>query len=170
MARAFSAKAGKDYPEHGIKKGETYWYWSFFRGRKQYSKTRPTQSQLTNSPTLSAAYAAQESFEATISEAATPDDLINACENADNELDSVIADIEETISNLEDGFPNGCPALEEKQELLDNVNEYKDEIESAKSEIESIEGVEEFNDATPEKQAELMEEAQGYVNDISPSF
>ncbi len=45
MARAHFVKAAaKDHPEHGIKKGESYWWWAFrsaYGSRKVYSKTQP---------------------------------------------------------------------------------------------------------------------------------
>jgi len=54
MARAtFVKSARKDYPDHGIKKGESYWHWAFMQGgrggAKRYSKTEPRPSQLTQS-------------------------------------------------------------------------------------------------------------------------
>ena len=50
MAR-ITAKANKDYPQHGIAKGDTYYYWSpGFRGPSM-SKT-PAQRQLTTSKIL----------------------------------------------------------------------------------------------------------------------
>jgi hypothetical protein len=44
--------ARKDNPEHDIKAGESYYWWSMMqgsRGVKHYSKTYPKRSQLTNS-------------------------------------------------------------------------------------------------------------------------
>ncbi len=46
MAKAtFVKKAQKDYPEFGIKKGDSYWHWAFAFGPKYKSKTQPTRME-----------------------------------------------------------------------------------------------------------------------------
>ncbi len=178
MARAFTSKAAKDYPDHGIAKGDTYYFWTVgFRGRKQMSKTQPRQSQLTGSPTLSAAYAAQENFQDAIESATTVDDLVTACDSAIDDADSVISDFDDSISNLEDAFSGGCPALEEKQEQRDAVEAWKDEIENAKSDIEGLDDndykIEDPADREdPEDEDEIdedakLEDARAFVTDLS---
>lgn len=47
MPRVHHVKALKDYPEAGIKKGDMYCHWAFFRGPKQLSKIPPRRSQIT---------------------------------------------------------------------------------------------------------------------------
>lgn len=49
MPRVHRQKAAKDYPEHGIAKGDTYYRWAFRYGGKRKSKTYPRPSQLTQS-------------------------------------------------------------------------------------------------------------------------
>lgn len=44
--------ARKDYPAHGIAKGEPYYWWKFRYGGKHYSKTAPPPSRLTQSDFL----------------------------------------------------------------------------------------------------------------------
>lgn len=131
MARVFSAKAGKDYPDDGIKKGEKYYYWTVgFRGRKQRSPTPPRRSQTIGSETLSNAVAAQEAFEDDIDAASNPDDVKEACESAASDPESIIDGFEEKISNLEESFQGGCPAIEETEEQKDSFQSWMDELNS----------------------------------------
>jgi len=72
MARAnFVKAAAKDYPEQGIKKGDSYYWWKFRHGGKRYSKTMPKQSQLTQSEFLSGVWSVEE----TLAELSMPTDL-----------------------------------------------------------------------------------------------
>jgi predicted nucleic acid-binding Zn-ribbon protein len=54
--KVLTKKANKDYPESGIKKGDTYYQWSFYRQRPSKSKTYPTRAQLTQNDTLQSVY------------------------------------------------------------------------------------------------------------------
>ena len=63
MPRVHHVKAAKDYPDHGIKKGEMYFHWKFRYGGKHRSKVRPRSSQLTQSDFLSQMYGIQEEIE-----------------------------------------------------------------------------------------------------------
>ena len=50
MPRVYTVNAArKDYPDDGISKGDTYYYWKFNYGSKVKSKTYPKRSQLTRS-------------------------------------------------------------------------------------------------------------------------
>ena len=94
MPRVHERRAGKDYPEHGIKKGDTYYAWSFYRQKERKSKTRPKPSQLTNVASESTMLSAYEQ-----GEPQCPDD------------------IREMISTLEE-------ALGEEQEKRDALEEH----------------------------------------------
>lgn len=151
MPKVHKAKAAKDYPAYGIKKGDTYYHWAFFRGRKQMSKTMPKRSQTTAAPNLSAAYAVQEALEDALAEANTREDVKAALDAAVESADEVLNDYDESISNLEQAFPGGCPALEEKQEQRDQFDGWKEELDSASGEID--ESLDEFLDEEVRKQA-----------------
>ena len=138
MPKVHTAKAGKDYPSHDIKKGDTYYHWSFFRGPKMMSKTMPKRSQTTGSAKLSNILAVEESLQAALSEATCPEDVIAALDAAISDGQSSIDEYDEAISNLEDGFPNGCPAKDETEEARDNIQSWLDELENAKSEVEHL--------------------------------
>ncbi len=138
MPRVRSAKANKDYLDHDIKKGDTYYHWTPYRGRKRYSKTMPRRSQTTGSATLAGAYACEEGLTDALAEANTVEDVVAAIDDAVSAADEAISEYEDSISNLEDAWPNGCPALEEKTEQRDSLESWKDELESAKNDIEAL--------------------------------
>lgn len=79
MARAHHVKrARRAYKDAGIKKGESYWWWRFYRSTHvNRSKVQPRPSQLTGSDFLSQLYAIQEEIEALPADA----ELISAVED-----------------------------------------------------------------------------------------
>ncbi len=65
MARAKKVeKARKDYPDAGIKKGDTYYWWKFRYGGRRFSLTYPKRSQLTQSEFLGNVYELEDRIEA----------------------------------------------------------------------------------------------------------
>src|SRR5688500_15891789 len=64
MPRVYTQVARKDYPQQGIKKGETYYKWSIktgpISGRTYKSKTYPKPLQLTGSEFMSTLYSIEE--------------------------------------------------------------------------------------------------------------
>jgi hypothetical protein len=137
VARAFSRIAGKDYPEYGIKKGDTYYYWSVgFRGRKQMSKTPPRQSQLTGSK-MSGAYAAQETAQDTIGNATTPEEFAQALNDAADEIESV-ADEYQEAADATTGNGNRVPNADEMQEKADGLRDWAESLRNDAGEIENL--------------------------------
>lgn len=144
MPRVTSAVARKDYPNEGIKKGDTYYSWSFYRQKPRRSKTYPRPSQLCNNK-LSGAYAAQEALEDAIGDAKCPEDITSAIEQAVSDLQSVVDEFQESIDNLEQAFQNGCPALDEHNDQKDGIEAYISDLESASSDISNLD-VDEYID------------------------
>lgn len=163
MARVFSRKAGKDYPDQGIKKGEVYYAWTVgFRGREQKSKTPPPRSATIGSPTLSSAVACDESFQTALGDAKEVADVVSAIDDCLGELENVMSEYDDSISTLQDAFPNGCPPLEEKEEQKGELEGWQSELESAKSEVEALPDDDESKDKSAEEQLEAaLEVARG---------
>lgn len=128
MARAhYVKKAAKDNPV--AKKGEPYWWWQFYRGPKQYSKTQPRPSQLTGSETLSAALEVQE-----------------RCEDLEWNV-TKWADLETTIkSELEEIAGAAREAGEGLNEKADNLDEHFEGSEEAETAREHGEAMEQAAD------------------------
>lgn len=122
MARAnFVKRANKDYPKHGIKKGDSYYWWKFKGGSKQYSKERPSRSQLTQPGFLSQLYAIEDRIGSFVAE-------------DKDSFESFKEDILQEIENLKD----------ETQESLDNMPEHLQETSTSgqllAERIEALEG------------------------------
>lgn len=137
MAKVSTQVARKDYPEKGIKKGDTYYSWALYKQPKQMSLTRPRPSQLTSSDKLSRAYAIVESVEDMQATATVPNDLVEALKNAATDARDLADEYQESLDNMPEGLQQG-PTGEEIQQKVDALNEYADECESAASEIEQL--------------------------------
>lgn len=128
MPRVFSQKAAKDYPEIGVKKGETYYKWTFKnrvgRGTEMKSKTRPKPSQLTRSPYLSQALAIQERIES-----------LEASSDLPSEVEDIISDLRSLADEAQGSFDNMPEGLQQGDtgQLLEtrvsNTNDFADELE-----------------------------------------
>ncbi len=138
MARAtFVKKAQKDYPEHGIKKGESYYWWKFRFGGKHFSKTRPRPSQLTQSDYLSTAYALQEQIEDLQYGPDIIEDVPGDLRNVADELRTLGSDQEDKINNMPDSLQDSEVAerLRSRAEACESI---AGELESAADEIEDL--------------------------------
>jgi hypothetical protein len=115
-------RARKDYPNHGIKKGDSYYWWKFRYGRKYMSKTFPKASQLTRSEYLSRAYELHEEIQEY---------------NGDRDLQEIADEVRELgeeqydkVSNMPDSLQDSETAqlLEQRAE---SCEDFATEIESA---------------------------------------
>lgn len=128
MVRVLTRKARKDYPQQGIKKGDTYYKWSFFRQRPHLSKTPPTRAQLTQNENLATVYNAYDIFDGDVSA------LISSLEEArDGE--------QEKLDNLPEGFQQGDVG-QQIQERIDTIEASISDLEELNSKIEEEEGIE----------------------------
>jgi hypothetical protein len=127
----FVKKARKDVPNSDIKAGESYYWWAFMQGGrggpKIVSRTKPKQSQLTQSEFWSAVFGVRED-----NDGRTPDfeDLEPNIENITNELENIKDETQGKYDNLPDGLRDGSSG-----ELLQGRI---DALESAISDLESI--------------------------------
>jgi hypothetical protein len=149
MPRVHHVKhARKDYPDHGIKKGEPYYWWKFrtggIGGSKRFSKTPPTPSQLTQSEFLSTLYSIQEEWDAADME--HKDDVISAIENAKGALEELRDDTQNKLDNMPDGLQQGdtgqmmqdrIAALETLIDTLDSVD-LEDEDQDLSDTVEAL--------------------------------
>lgn len=176
MARVFTQKAGKDYPAQGIKKGDVYYQWSFFRGPTMRSATRPRPSQLINSPTHSMAVACGEALEDALNPKGDapfkcPNDVKEAIEGVLGKVEEAISDHEEAISTMQDAFPNGNPTIEEFETRRDALQQFQSDIEDAVNEIDTLDpqsyiddeakgkSVETFDDLNEEEKSDMIDAA-----------
>jgi len=167
----FVKKARKDYPEEGIKKGESYYWWKFRFGSKNYSKTQPRPSQLTQSDFLSQIYGIDER----IADMTIEDDFESEIEDIKSELETLQSECEERRDNMPEQLQDSetgellqgrYDSVDEMISELDGIDVEVDE-ESIKSDLEKEgdESEEEFeekvNQAINERKEEILGEIQG---------
>lgn len=129
MARAiFVKKAQKDNKEAGIKAGESYYWWSFKRGGKRYSKTPPKRSQLTQSNFYGSVYDLEDDI---IANATADDGLAGVRDEVTAALQDIADQCQESLDNMPEGLQQGSTG-----ELL---QERIDAMESAISEFDGLE-------------------------------
>ena len=116
-------KAKKNYPEQGIKKGDTYYWWKFRYGGKHKSKTYPKRSQLTQSSFLATIYDIEDSLEC-------PENL----SDLESIRDEVVSQYQELIDEQQSNLDNMPQQLQDSSMLRERI----DELENA---ISSLEGM-----------------------------
>lgn len=169
MARVFTQKAAKDYPEKGIAKGDLYYSWTLHGGRRQISKTRPRPSQLTGSAKLSQAYAAREALEDDIGAATaeTVEDIATALRTAAEEAQAVAEEYEDSLSNMPDALQQSSSG-EAIQEKIDALTEWAQELEDAATEVEALD-LDDYKESEDPAEA-LLEDAQSRASDACDSL
>lgn len=144
----FVKKARKD--NEVAKRGESYYWWKFRYGGKRFSKTRPKQSQLTQSPYFATLYDLTDS----VNETPCYDnaDFEALKESIKDELESLGQECQEKLDNMPDSLqysPTG--------ELL---QERADACENAAMEIDSIDEFEFDNDEDYDEDSDEYAEAE----------
>lgn len=126
MARVHHRKAAKDYPEHGIAKGEMYYYAKIKTGqrssRELRSKTRFKRSQLTVSEFKGTLYDIEDDLAAI----ASIDDIPDIAER----LRTLAGEQEEKFDAMPEGLQQGDTGtlLTERKEACETAADELDEI------------------------------------------
>lgn len=170
MPRVHTQKAAKDYPSHGIKKGDTYYSWTFRHGGKHMSLTYPRASQLTQSK-MSGAYAASEEAGDTIDSASDISDIAEALRDAASSIREVAEEYRDAVSNMPENFQNGATA-DECNEKADGLDSWADSLESDADEVEGGDPADYVDedtdvDSLDEDQVETDDEGKKTRKDVS---
>jgi len=140
-------KARKDYPEVGIKKGESYYWWKFNFSRMIYrSKTPPKRSQLIHSPFLAQVADIEDQIQS-----ATYDDWESIKDSVVSDLESLRDEQEEKRSNMPEQLQE-CDSGNTLQERYDGLDEMINELGAV-----DIEEIDE-EDVRQEVESELKKE------------
>lgn len=162
MARAhFVAKARKDNPKAGIKKGDSYYWWQFKNSAKSYSKTAPRRSQLTRSGYLSAIYDLEDNV---IANAVADDSLRDTIESLISDLETLRDEQQEKLDNMPDNLRENSMSgelLQERYDALDNaVSEYQDiDVDSCPQETSDLDEDEREDEESDEDFLKRMQDA-----------
>ena len=133
--RVYTKTAAKDYPEYGIKKGQVYYEWKFYRSRPIKSATYPKESQLTADEDMAEAMRVFEALEA--GRDYDSDDLVSMIETIEQCRDNLDSRLEEMPESLRDSSPL-AERRDQMEETLNSLESLRDELESAEDEDEKI--------------------------------
>lgn len=173
MPKVKLVKAGKDYPQFGIKKGEEHYVWAMKRQRGgvvKRSKERPRPSQLTENSFHQPLYSAQEAFEDALASAGTFEDLTSAKDDYVSALTELSEEQDEKFNNMPEGLQQG-----ETGQKLENR---RDETQSMVDELEGVEipddndvqgelGIENVDDMVGDKKDEFENRLQSVRDELS---
>jgi hypothetical protein len=159
MAKAtFVKKAQKDYPDHDIKKGESYYWWRLMvggrGGPKQYSKTSPRRSQLTNSEFLGTIY----DIEDDLGNLTAGPNLQEDVQDLANRLNELADETEEKFNNMPDGLQQG-----------DTGQMLEERAQGCRDTAEELEGID-FEDDKAESDKEYWDEKLEEIQQVSFNF
>jgi hypothetical protein len=115
-----------DYDTIFIAKGESYYWWQFQNSPKQYSKTRPRASQLTQSGYLSTLYGIAEQIEDFSADSA--EELIEFVDNIKTDLEELRDTTQESLDNMPENLQYS-PTAELLQERVDALETAIDEFD-----------------------------------------
>ncbi len=171
MTRVNTQVARKDYPEHGIKKGDTYYSWTpGFRGVKQRSLTPPKRSQLTANDKLSQVYSIDENLGEQLAACGDIDAVIDLLETSISDINDVAEQYRDSFENL----PEGLQQSDTGQQLESNADEleaWASELDDLMTEVKDFDFVEFINENSDDKVPEgakfddLSDEAKELVMD-----
>lgn len=131
MPRVNTVKsARKDYPEYGIKKGETYYWWKFNYGGKRVSKTYPKPQQLTNSSYQIALY--------DISDMIAETSELSDQGAVESWIESIKEAVQELLDSTQESLDNMPESLRESSASGELLQERIDALENAISDLENI--------------------------------
>jgi hypothetical protein len=153
MARVRTAVAAKDYPDHGISKGDRYWHWTPYRQKRRISKTAPRASQTESNDTKANLYSIEESLQDSLGAATTVAEVKEAVEHAKDECETVVDDFNEKADNLEEGFGH------ETMQSAD-IRGWGEEVESWQNDLDSMDLEPDQDDPDFDLQAMIQEVPQ----------
>lgn len=129
MARAhFVKKARKAIPHAEIKKGESYWWWQFYKSGKRYSKTQPKASQLIGSAFLSQMQSFAEDLEE-LNGDMDANDIESERDRIADEVRSLGDECQEKLDNMPEGLQQGDTG-QMLQERVDACEQFASDLES----------------------------------------
>ena len=138
-------KARKDYPSFGIKKGDSYYGWSFNFGPTMKSLTPPTRSQLTLSDFLSQLYDLEDGISNRFSDLDDTDEIQSAIDDLISDIQNLLDETQERLDSMPEQLQETSSAGETLQERIDNLENWISELESVDTDID-----EEFKDEDKE--------------------
>lgn len=136
----FVKKARKDNP--AVKKGESYYWWKWRFRLKQYSRTRPRRSQMTQSDFLGQIYDLEDGLS---SEGISVEEVQDFCTT----LEDLRSQCEESLQNMPEHLQETSMSGQILQDRIEGLEEWGYEIESLDESMTDEERLEALVDANP---------------------
>lgn len=147
--------AADEKDEIFIAKGESYYWWQFMNGGKNFSKTPPKRSQLTQSGFLSGLYELEDRIGEMNCE--TKEDFDSEKEDILSEIEGMKDQCQESLDNMPEQLQS-APTGELLQERIDNLDSWYSEIESIEVEDYDEETLREEIKSDNEKEEDVTDE------------
>lgn len=120
-------KAQKDNP--AVKAGEPYYWWKHAFSPKQYSKTRPRPSQLTQSEFMGEYLSMGEDFEDALNGTDTLEAVQSAVDDLKDRIEELRSETEERLQNMPDHLQDADTG-QMMQERIDGLEAWADDLDS----------------------------------------
>jgi hypothetical protein len=158
-------KARKDNP--AVKAGEPYYWWKHAWSAKQYSKTRPRASQLTQSEFMSEYLSMGEDFEDALNGTDTVEDVQSAVDDLKDRIEQLIDETQGKLDNMPEPLQEGETG-QMMQERIDGLEAWADELDGV--DFEDFEY--DPDDGIPEDEArgEWLTEKCGELTGMDPGL
>ncbi len=122
-----------DNDEILIAKGEPYYWWQFKNSPKQFSKTAPKNSQLTQSNFLSQLYAMEEEIEEFTCE--TREEFEEFRDDIKNRIEELRDECQNSLDNMPEGLQQGDTG-QLLQERIDAMDSWASDIEGVECDVD----------------------------------
>ena len=143
----FVKKAAKAYPDHGIKKGDPYWWWKPRYGVKKFFKSHPRPSQVTGSEFLSRVYGIEEDMADLTVEDLAETGAEDTIEDIKGQIEEIKDEEEDKINNMEESGLDQSPTGELIQSRIDSLEEWINELDGVDVDQDLEEVLEEIQSA-----------------------
>lgn len=143
MPRVHKAVARYDYPDQGIVKGQTYYWWQFYRQGKTLSATYPKRSQLTQREELRLIYDAEDACSALQWDFDNKDSLADELRSAASTAGDAAEAAREKASNIEQYF-QGSEKASDLENFASECDDIQSQLETLATEVEDCESEEDF--------------------------
>ena len=154
MPRVHKVKsARKNYPQWGIEKGDSYYWWKFNYGAMVKSLTPPKPQQLTQSPFLQELYSIQDNIAAFAPEF---DSIADEFSEILDQITALREQCEESLENMPEHLQETSDSGMMLTERIEGLEMWHDELEGIDMEIDDSVS----DEIKQERLEEIIEEIQ----------
>lgn len=154
-------KARKDYLDQGIKKGESYYKWSFNFGPTMKSKEYPKRSQLTRSDFLGQLYDMEDTLEERFVGCTDEDTIQTELDSLKDDIQNLLDETQERLDNMPEQLQESSPAGETLRERIEALENWISDLDGVDCSIEGNLKEEDLSDRIEEIRQEISSYSAG---------